>query len=54
MHDDHMIRNADTRITGLYNPKVASPYSYWFICKPVDLEARPLRIFHDWIVSAGL
>lgn len=54
MHDDHMIRNADPRVTGLYRQKIASPYSYWFLCKPVDLEARPLRIFHDWIVSAGL
>ncbi|MFC3096707.1 LysR substrate-binding domain-containing protein [Alteraurantiacibacter palmitatis] len=54
MHDDHMIRNADPRVTGLYRQKIASPYSYWFLCKPVDLDARPLRIFHDWIVSAGL
>lgn len=54
MHDDHMVRNADRRVTGLYSQKIASPYSYWFLCKPVDLEARPLRIFHDWIVSAGL
>lgn len=54
MHDDHMVRNADPRITGLYSQKIASPYSYWFLCKPVDLESRPLRIFHDWIVNAGL
>jgi LysR family glycine cleavage system transcriptional activator len=50
-----MIRNADARVTGLFNgTKIASPYSYWFLCKPIDLEARPLRIFHDWIVTAGL
>lgn len=54
MHDDHMIRNADPRVTGLYQQKIASPYSYWFLCKPVDLEVRPVRLFHDWIVSAGL
>ncbi len=55
MHDDHMIRNADARVTGLFDGvKIASPYSYWFLCKPVDLEARPLRIFHDWIETAGL
>ena len=55
MHDDHMIRNADSRVTGLFDGiKIASPYSYWFICKPNDLEARPLRIFHDWIETAGL
>lgn len=55
MHDDHMIRNADARVVGLFDGiKIASPYSYWFLCKPLDLEARPLRIFHDWIETAGL
>jgi LysR family transcriptional regulator, glycine cleavage system transcriptional activator len=55
MHDDHMIRNADARVIGLFDgEKIASPYSYWFLCKPLDLEARPLRIFHDWIETAGL
>lgn len=54
MHDDHMARNNDPRLAKLYNVEVASPYSYWFLCKPADLEARPVRIFHDWLVSAGL
>jgi LysR family glycine cleavage system transcriptional activator len=54
MHDDHLKRNNDPRLANLHHQPVASPYSYWFICRPVDLEARPVRIFHDWLVSAGL
>lgn len=54
MHDDHLTRNNDPRLTKLYDVTVESPYSYWFVCRPVDLDARPVRIFHDWIVNAGL
>ncbi len=54
MHDDHMLRNNDPRLAKLYDVHVESPHSYWFICRPADLEARPVRIFHDWLVSAGL
>jgi len=54
MHDDHLKRNNDPRLAKLYDLTVGSPYSYWFICRPVELEARPVRIFHDWLVTAGL
>ncbi|WP_338243928.1 LysR substrate-binding domain-containing protein [Aurantiacibacter hainanensis] len=54
MHDDHLARNNDPRLARIYDVKVESPYSYWFICRPADLEARPVRIFHDWLVKAGL
>ncbi|APE28260.1 LysR substrate-binding domain-containing protein [Aurantiacibacter gangjinensis] len=54
MHDDHLARNNDPRLTKLYDVAVESPYSYWFVCRPADLEARPVRIFHDWLVKAGL
>jgi LysR family glycine cleavage system transcriptional activator len=54
MHDDHLKRNNDPRLAKLYDVPVASPYSYWFVCRPLDLESRPVRIFHDWLVSAGL
>ena len=54
MHDDHLARNNDPRLAPLYDQSVASPYSYWFICRPADLEARPVKIFHDWLVQAGL
>ena len=54
MHDDHLARNNDPRLASLYDTRVESPYSYWFLCRPADLEARPVRIFHDWLVQAGL
>ncbi len=54
MHDDHLRRANDTRLINLPGKPVESPYSYWFVCKPVALESRPVRIFHDWLVRAGL
>ncbi len=54
MHDDHLARNKDPRLAKLFDVEVKSPYSYWFMCRPADLEARPVKIFHDWIVTAGL
>lgn len=54
MHDDHLRRAEDPRLTDLYGVDVESPYSYWFICKPGALEERPVRLFHDWLVNAGL
>ncbi|QFT78332.1 LysR substrate-binding domain-containing protein [Erythrobacter sp. THAF29] len=54
MHDDHMRRAADNRLTDLSGETVESPYSYWFVCKPTALESRPVRLFHDWLVRAGL
>jgi len=54
MHDDHLRRADDDRLTELFDLDVDSPYSYWFVCKPTALEERPVRLFHDWLVSAGL
>ena len=54
MHDDHMKRAGDDRLARLFDRDVESPYSYWFVCRPRDLEARPVKIFHDWLMSAGL
>ena len=54
MHDDHFRRAGDTRLARLFDIDVESPYSYWFICRPLDLESRPVRIFHDWMIGAGL
>jgi len=54
MHDDHLNRINDPRLARLFDVTIESPYSYWFICRPADLEARPVRIFHDWLVNAGL
>jgi LysR family glycine cleavage system transcriptional activator len=54
MHDDHLRRVKDSRLVNLPGVPVESPYSYWFVCKPAALESRPVRIFHDWLVRAGL
>lgn len=54
MHDDHFRRSHDARLAKLFDVEVESPYSYWFICRPHALELRSVRIFHDWLVNAGL
>jgi DNA-binding transcriptional LysR family regulator len=54
MHDDHFLRSSDGRLARLYDIEVESPYSYWFVCKPHALDIRAVRIFHDWVVKAGL
>lgn len=54
MHDDHLRRAHDTRLARIFDIEVESPYSYWFVCKPAALEERPVRLFHDWLVGAGL
>ncbi len=54
MHDDHVRRAQDDRLAQVFDIQVESPYSYWFVCKPTALEERPVRIFHDWLVQAGL
>lgn len=54
MHDDHYLRAGDERLARLFDREVESPYSYWFVCRPRDLESRPVRIFHEWLVKAGL
>ena len=54
MHDDHLKRARDSRLAHLFDIEVQSPYSYWFVCRPMDLENRPVRMFYDWLVGAGL
>ena len=54
MHDDHMKRSGDTRLAQLYDLAVESPYSYWFVCRPRALNSRPVKLFHDWLMGAGL
>lgn len=54
MHDDHYARTHDERIARLYDIEVASPYSYWFVCRPRALLARPVRLFHEWLIKANL
>ncbi len=54
MQDDHLKRNSDPRLAKLFDEPVDSPYSYWFVCRPVDLEQRAVRLFHDWLLEADL
>ena len=54
MHDDHFVRSGDDRLARLFDIEIESPYSYWFVCRPRALDSRPVRIFHDWLVKAGL
>ena len=54
MHDDHLARSHDSRLALLFHREIASPYSYWFVCRPRALETRPVRLFHNWVVKAGL
>lgn len=54
MHADHFNRAQDDRLARLFDIDVESPYSYWFICRPRDLESRPVKIFHEWVLKAGL
>ena len=54
MHDDHFTRSHDSRLARVYDIDVDSPYSYWFVCRPRALQSRPVRLFHDWMMKAGL
>lgn len=54
MHEDHFIRAHDPRLARIYDIPIESPYCYWFICRPRDLDSRPVRIFHEWMMQAGL
>ena len=54
MHADHFERARDERLARLFDVEVESAYSYWFICRPRDLASRPVRIFHEWVLKAGL
>lgn len=54
MHDDHFSRSHDSRLARVYDIEVDSPYSYWFVCRPRALQSRPVRLFHDWLMRAGL
>lgn len=54
MHDEHFNRAGEGRLAELFHVQVESPYSYWFVCRPKALETRPVRIFYEWMMDAGL
>lgn len=51
MHESHIRHSSDPRLVQLFERKVTSPYSYWFVCTPEALERRPVRLFHDWLFA---
>ncbi len=51
MHGSHLSQAQDNRLQRIFDVKVESPYSYWFVCRPRALERRPVRLFHDWLVA---
>jgi len=54
MHGGHFSDAHDSRLVRLFDHQVDSPYSYWFVCRKRDMKNRAVRIFHDWVVKAGL
>lgn len=50
----HLEYSHDSRLVRLFDIKVDSPYSYFFVCRPRAMENKAVRIFHDWLVSAGI
>ena len=52
MHESHFDDAQDDRLVRLFNIEVASPYSYWFVCRPRALMQRSVRLFHDWLIEA--
>ena len=54
MHGSHFSDAKDPRLTRLFDIEVESPYSYWFVCRPRALEARAVRLFHDWLKQSAV
>jgi LysR family glycine cleavage system transcriptional activator len=54
MHGGHFSDANDPRLVRLFDYDIDSPYSYWFVCRKRDRKNRAVRIFHDWVIEAGL
>ncbi len=54
MHGHHFEDAHDPRLVRLFDFDVDSPYSYWFVCRPSALKRPAVKLFHDWIVKAGI
>lgn len=52
MLESHYRAANDERIVPLFDRRVESPYSYFFVCRPRALTQRPVRLFHDWLIEA--
>ena len=51
MHASHFDEAHDSRIARLFDIEVASPYSYWFVCRPRAMQQRQVKLFHDWLIT---
>ena len=51
MHESHFDEAQDPRLVKLFDIEVASPYSYWFVCRPRAMQQKPVKLFHDWLVT---
>jgi len=54
MHSHHFDDAHDDRLVRLFDFKVDSPYSYWFVCRPRALRQPAVKLFHDWLISAKI
>lgn len=54
MHAHHLTDARDPRLIRLFDYEVESPYSYWFLCRPRALRRPAVKLFHDWLVGAGI
>ncbi|MBY0283160.1 MAG: LysR family transcriptional regulator [Sphingomonas sp.] len=52
MHESHFEDAHDARLARLFDIRVESPYSYWFVCRPRALMQRPVKLFHEWLIGA--
>ncbi|WP_129792006.1 LysR substrate-binding domain-containing protein [Sphingosinicella sp. CPCC 101087] len=51
MFEMHLEGAQDPRLARLFDVAVESPYCYWFACRRSALNRRPVRLFHDWLIS---
>jgi LysR family glycine cleavage system transcriptional activator len=54
MHGHHFDDAHDARLARLFDFQVRSPYRYWFVCRPRALRQPAVKLFHDWLVGAGI
>lgn len=54
MHGGHFEHAQDPRLARLFDQRIASPYRYFFVCRPKALERRSVRAFHDWLINAEI
>jgi LysR family transcriptional regulator, glycine cleavage system transcriptional activator len=54
MHGHHFDDAHDDRLVRLFDFDIDSPYSYWFVCRPRALKRPAVKLFHDWLVAAGI